>query len=124
MRLPSQGVWGEGDDKDGYLHTLPAPARAGNRDHCGGWKPIPSTVSLLQNYDSVGGINGLHPNTTQCKKVAERKRHRLAVEDLPDITEKALRAYCFPLTLVPYFKYLGRIITSSDYEWPAVGRKK
>ena len=59
-------------------------------------------------------LNGRHPNTAQCTKVAERKCHSLAVEKARAGTERAFREYSHPLTNVAAFKYLDRILSSVD----------
>ena len=44
----------------------------------------------------------------------------MAEADLRDSTERAFGAYGKPLETVLTFKYLGRVITAGDYDWPAV----
>ena len=51
---------------------------------------------------------------------AERKRRRLAERELQESTEIAFEAYEKQLKAVPSFKYLGRIMTAGDDDWPAV----
>ena len=65
-------------------------------------------------------LNGRHPNTAQCTKVAERKCHSLAVEKARAGTERAFREYSHPLTNVAAFKYLDRILSSVDCDWTEV----
>ena len=65
-------------------------------------------------------LNGRHHSTTQCKKGVERKRCRMAEAELRDITERALEAYGKPLEIVSTFKYLGRVMTAGDGNWPSV----
>ena len=55
-----------------------------------------------------------------CKKGAERKRRRMAEAELRDSTERAFKAYGKPLETVSTFKYLGRVITAGDDDWPLV----
>ena len=55
-----------------------------------------------------------------CKKGAERKRRRMAKAELLDSTERAFEAYGTPLETVSTFKYLGRVMTVGDDDWPAV----
>ena len=47
----------------------------------------------------------------------EQKRCRLAAEDTREIVSRYLKAYGSPLETVTYFKYLGRILTTSDDDW-------
>ena len=65
-------------------------------------------------------LNGSHLATAQCAKGAERKRIRLAEEELRDILERSFQAYREPLEKVTQFKYLGRIIMVGDNGWKAV----
>ena len=51
---------------------------------------------------------------------AERKRRRLAETEIRESTEMAFEAYGKQLKTVSIFKYLGRIITAGDDDWPAV----
>ena len=50
----------------------------------------------------------------------ERKRRRIAEEELWEILERDFRAYGAPLDNVTAFKYLGRVMTVGDDYWPAV----
>ena len=51
---------------------------------------------------------------------AERKRRRLAEEELRESTERSFKAYGEPLKNVMAFIYLGRLMTAGDDDWPAV----
>ena len=55
-----------------------------------------------------------------CRSGAERKRRRLAETELRESTEMAFEDYGKKLEAVPSFKYLGRILTAGDDDWPAV----
>ena len=55
-----------------------------------------------------------------CRKGAERKRRRIAEEELREITERAFEAYGKPIETVNKFKYLGRVMTAGYDDWPAV----
>ena len=50
----------------------------------------------------------------------ERKRRRLAEKDTRENSEWSFKAYRVPIKSVSEFKYLGRILTSTDDDWPAV----
>ena len=65
-------------------------------------------------------LNGRHHATEMCKKGAERKRRRMAEAELRDSTERAFEAYGKPLETVANFKYLGRVMTAGDEDWPMV----
>ena len=55
-----------------------------------------------------------------CRKGAERKRRRIAEEELRDSMERAFEAYGKPIDTVIKFKYLGRVMTAGDDDCPAV----
>ena len=55
-----------------------------------------------------------------CRSGAESKRRRLAETEIREITEMAFEVYGEQLNTVPSFKYLGRILTAGDDNWPAV----
>ena len=38
------------------------------------------------------------------------------------MTSRAFSVYGHPLKMVPYFKYLGRVLSASDDDWPEVIR--
>ena len=65
-------------------------------------------------------LNRCHPWTAQCAKGAERKRRRLAETETRENSEQAFEAYGAPIKSVLEFKYLGRILTAIDDDWPAV----
>ena len=65
-------------------------------------------------------LNGGHHAIALCRKGAERKRRRIAEEDLRDTTERAFEAYRKSIETVKQFKYLGRVMTAGDDDWPEV----
>ena len=65
-------------------------------------------------------LNGSHPGTAQCAKGAKRKRQRLTEKNMRENSEWAFEAYGAPIGSVLEFKYLGRILTATDDDWPAV----
>ena len=65
-------------------------------------------------------LNGSHLGTAQCVKGAERKRRRLAEAETRENLEWDFEAYEAPIESVSEFKYLGRILTATDDDWPAV----
>ena len=65
-------------------------------------------------------LNGRHLGTLQCKKGAERKRRRLAKTETRENAERAFHAYGKPMEAVSEFRYLERLLTATDDDWPAV----
>ena len=65
-------------------------------------------------------LNGRHPGTAQCLKGAEQKIRRLAETKTRENSERAFEAYGVPIESVTEFKYLGRILTATEDDWPAV----
>ena len=61
--------------------------------------------------------------TLQCSKGAERKRRRLAETETRENVERAFHAYGKPMEAVSEFRYLGRLLTATDDDWPAVAEK-
>ena len=65
-------------------------------------------------------LDGRHKITDMRRSGAERKRRRLAEAELRESTEMAFEVYGEQLQVVPSFKYLGRILTEGDDDWPEV----
>ena len=65
-------------------------------------------------------LNGRHLGITQCAKGAERKRRRLAETETRENLELAFSAYGQPMETVTEFRYLGRLLTATGDDWPAV----
>ena len=65
-------------------------------------------------------LNGRHPGTALCEKGAERKRRRLVETETRENSDQAFEAYGAPIESVTEFRYLGRILTSTVDDWPAV----
>ena len=65
-------------------------------------------------------MNGRKIATAQYARGADKKRRRLAEVELRERMERALEAYVEPLENVTAFKYLGRVTTEGDDDWPAV----
>ena len=61
-----------------------------------------------------------HQNTAMCRDGAARKRQRLAVETARRATSVAFTAYGDEIESVKVFKYLGRQLSSTDCDWPAL----
>ena len=65
-------------------------------------------------------LNGRHKSTAICRIGAERKKLRLAETEVRESMEMDFEVYGEQLQTVPSFKYLGRILTEGDDDWPAV----
>ena len=65
-------------------------------------------------------LKGSHLATTQCARGSERKRRRLAEEELRERSESSFQAYGEPLEILTAFSYLGRVMTVGDDDCPAV----
>ena len=65
-------------------------------------------------------LNGRHLGTLQCNKGAERKQRRLSETETRENAERAFHAYGKPMEAVSEFRYLGRILTATDDDSPAV----
>ena len=65
-------------------------------------------------------LNERHQGTAQCKKGAERRRQRLAEAETQESTERYFEVYGARIKNVIEFKYLGRVLTAGDDDWPAV----
>ena len=50
----------------------------------------------------------------------EQKRRRVAEAELKESTERSFEAYGEPFENVMTFKYLGRLMTAGDGDWPSV----
>ena len=66
------------------------------------------------------GKEGRHPGTVQFLMGADRKRRRLTEKETRENLEQVFEAYGSPIKSVSEFKYLGRILTVTDDDWPAV----
>ena len=65
-------------------------------------------------------LNGRHLGTLQCQKGEERKRRRLTETETRKNTERTFLAYGKPMAAVLEFRYLGRLLTTTDDDWPEV----
>ena len=68
-------------------------------------------------------LNGRHLGTSQCRTGTERKRRRLAEAEMRKTSERAFHAYVTRIETVIEFQYLGRVLTATDDDWPAVAGK-
>ena len=67
-------------------------------------------------------LNWPHLETNQCRTGAKRKIRRLTAAEGEVATERAFHAYGKRIQSVMEFCYLGRILTSTDDDWPVVAR--
>ena len=65
-------------------------------------------------------LNMRHLATDQCARRAERKRRRMADEELREISERDFQAYGKHLENAAALKYLGRAMPAGDDDWPSV----
>ena len=65
-------------------------------------------------------LNVRHHATATCRKGKEQKMRWTAEAELMESTERAFDDYGKPIDTVTSFKYLGRVMTAGDDEWPAV----
>ena len=76
----------------------------------------PQCNILVPWYD----LNRRHLATAQWDRGAERNIRRLAEKELWEISERAFQAYGDTLDNVAVFKYMGKVITAGDEDWPVV----
>ena len=69
-------------------------------------------------YVSQWELNRRNPSNDLCRRGDEHKRFRLAAEEAEAGEVMALTTYDRPLTAVLSFKYMGRVLSSSDDNWP------
>ena len=62
----------------------------------------------------------LNFSTAQCAKEEDRKRQRMAEEEIQESEDRAFQAYGRPLMTITSFKYLGWLLTAADDNWPAL----
>ena len=65
-------------------------------------------------------LNGCHNITEMCRSGEDKKRWRLTESEVRDSKEMAFEVYGKQIQSVPRFKYLGRILTEGDDNWPVV----
>ena len=65
-------------------------------------------------------LNGRHLGTSQCRTGTERKRRRLVEAEMRKTSERAFHAYGTQIEAVTEFRYLWRVLTATDDNWPAV----
>ena len=65
-------------------------------------------------------LNGRHLGTSQCRTGTESKRRRLSEAEMRITSERAFHAYGKQMREVTEFRYLGRVLTATDDDWPAV----
>ena len=58
----------------------------------------------------------------QCTWVSEQKRLQLSAEEEREVTTMYFSVYGHPLEMVTSFKYLGRVISSTENDWMKIVR--
>ena len=107
-------------DTSGDAGALCALARPQHRGYTGGGQlPLPRCPRCDLQV-SRKELNGHHLETSHCRTGTERKQRRLAEAELEITLKKAFHAYGTKMRLVTEFKYLGRVLTNTDDDWPAV----
>ena len=69
---------------------------------------------------SRNALNGRHLGTSQCRTETERKRRRLADAEMRITLEREFHTYREQMRAVTEFRYLGRVLTDTDDDWPGV----
>ena len=65
-------------------------------------------------------LNSRHPTTEICRKGEDHKLHWLEAEEARAGSETSLTAYGQTLTAVSSIKYMGRVLSALDDDFPAV----
>ena len=65
-------------------------------------------------------VNRHHPSLDLCSQGSYSKRHFLEEEEAWAGASTALRVHGRPLETVSSLKYLGRLLTASENDWPDV----
>jgi len=84
-----------------------------------GTTPLPR-CELCDMFVGPYAIGRGHQGTAYCRRGAAAKRRRHALEDIRRANEVVFTACGRPLDRVRAFKYLGRILSDTDKDWPAV----
>jgi exonuclease III len=65
-------------------------------------------------------LNRGHTNTAACRRGTDLQHRRLLQQRLREANEILFYANGTPLERVEYFKYLGRLLSANNSDWPAV----
>ena len=65
-------------------------------------------------------LNRAHLTSMMCRRGTERKQRRLLIEEMEEQMGRVLLAHVTPLTAVFSFRYLERILSSTDDNWLAM----
>lgn len=84
-----------------------------------GTTPLPR-CELCDMFVGPYAIGRSHQNTAHCRRGAAAKRRRHALEDVRASDEVIFSVSGSPLDRVGVFKYLGRMLSDTDNDWPAV----
>lgn len=84
-----------------------------------GTTPLPK-CELCGMHVPNNALNAGHKQTASCKTGADRKRQRQAIQCSQQASKMVFTIGNTPLETVTKFKYLGRPISSTDDDWPAI----
>ena len=65
-------------------------------------------------------MNHHHPTTAVCMRGTSSNIRQLEEEEAWAVAATAFRVYVHPLETVKSFKYIERLITATDDDWPEV----
>ena len=82
-------------------------------------QPLPR-CSRCDMHLPYTALNGSHESMAFCRMGAERKRKRQLAQRLRAASSLTIEIDSKTVELVPFFKYLGRILCNSNSDWPAV----
>ena len=84
-----------------------------------GSHPLPR-CELCDMFVPASALSSGHQRTAYCRRGADAKRRRHVLQDLRRADEIVFTACGVPLDRVSVFKYLGRVLSESDSDWPAL----
>ena len=121
--VPSGGVPGEGLKSDHPPGPLRAPPRARFDIGPGGGEPPPPVVPTVRHVCLMGGAEwGSYGHGDVCQGLRAKDRRRVE-EEAHASTAADFQACGKPLEVVTSFKYLGRVLTASNNDWPVGGQQ-
>ena len=68
----------------------------------------------------LGALASSHLNSALCRHGVERRQRWLAAEEAALAREVRFSVKGVPLEQVPEFRYLGRLLSSTDDDWPTI----
>ena len=82
--------------------------------------PPPAPCELCGTFITANALVRGHRNSGVCRAAAKRKRQREALQNAKRARTERFNACGTELEQVQTFKYLGRPLSSTDNDWPAV----